>query len=111
MTGWYPYHRLGSMNVWVYFFCDLYTTQDIGGTIVPPASKSNHLVGHAIDMNLDTPRIVLQSISYRPYHIDHIRGGPNFDPVKYVKEVSHVEHMQADSLLIHPNFSSKLMIK
>ena len=31
-----------------------------------------------------------------------------FDPVKYVKDVSHVEH--TDSLLIHPNFSSKLMI-
>ena len=39
-----------------------------------------------------------------------LRGGPNFDPVKYVKEVSHVEHMHADSILIHPNFSSKLMI-
>ena len=38
-----------------------------------------------------------------------IRGGPNFDPVKYVKEVNHVKHMHADSLLIHPNFS-KLMI-
>ena len=25
-----------------------------------------------------------------------VRGGPNFDPVKYVKEVSHVEHMHAD---------------
>ena len=34
--------------------------QDIGGTIVPPASKSNHLVGHAIDMNLDTPRNAYQ---------------------------------------------------
>jgi len=30
--------------------------QEIGGTVVPPASHSNHLVGHAIDMNLDTPR-------------------------------------------------------
>ena len=39
-----------------------------------------------------------------------LRGGPNFGPVKYVKEVSHVEHMHADLLLIHPNFSSKLMI-
>uniref|UniRef100_H2ZDV9 Peptidase M15C domain-containing protein n=1 Tax=Ciona savignyi TaxID=51511 RepID=H2ZDV9_CIOSA len=29
--------------------------QDLGGTVVPPASNSNHLVGHAIDMNLDTP--------------------------------------------------------
>merc|ERR1712130_704007 len=29
--------------------------QEIGGTVVPPASHSNHLVGHAIDMNLDTP--------------------------------------------------------
>ena len=26
-----------------------------------------------------------------------LREGPNFDPVKYVKEVSHVEHMHADS--------------
>ena len=30
--------------------------QNIGGTVVPPASNSNHLVGHAIDINLDTPR-------------------------------------------------------
>merc|ERR1711868_113943 len=29
--------------------------QNIGGTVVPPASHSNHLVGHAIDFNLDTP--------------------------------------------------------
>ena len=46
--------------------------QDIGGTIVPPASKSNHLVGHAFDMNLDTPRIASQTISYGPYYKDHI---------------------------------------
>ena len=30
--------------------------QNIGGTVYPPASRSNHLAGHAIDMNLDTPR-------------------------------------------------------
>ena len=36
-----------------------------------------------------------------------VRGRPTFDPVKYVKEVSHVEHRHADLLLIHPNFSSK----
>ena len=30
--------------------------QEIGGTVVPPASHSNHLVGHAIDFNLETPR-------------------------------------------------------
>ena len=29
--------------------------QSIGGTVVPPATKSNHLVGHAIDFNLETP--------------------------------------------------------
>ena len=48
----------------------------------------------------------------REFHFNvlYVRGGPNFDPVKYVKEVSHVEHMHADSILIHPNFSSKLMI-
>ena len=39
-----------------------------------------------------------------------VRGGPNFDPVRYMKEVSHVKHMHEDSILIHPNFSSKLMI-
>jgi len=27
----------------------------VDGAIVPPASHSNHLVGHAFDMNLDTP--------------------------------------------------------
>ena len=42
--------------------------------------------------------------------IQVVRRGSRFDPVKYVKEVSHVEHMPADSLLIHSNFSSKLMI-
>ena len=39
-----------------------------------------------------------------------LRGGPNFGPVKYVKEVSHVKHMHANLILVHPNFSSKLMI-
>ena len=39
-----------------------------------------------------------------------IHGGPTFDPIKYVKEVTHVKHMHADSILIHPSFSSKLMI-
>merc|ERR1712133_114730 len=29
--------------------------QNIGGTVVPPASNSNHLVGHSIDFNLDAP--------------------------------------------------------
>ena len=27
--------------------------------------------------------------------------GPNFGPVKYVKEVSHVKHMHANSILVH----------
>jgi len=39
-----------------------------------------------------------------------LRGGPNFGPVKYVKEVSHVKHMHANSILVHFNFSSKLMV-
>ena len=29
--------------------------QDITDPVVPPATNSNHLVGHAIDFNLDTP--------------------------------------------------------
>ena len=37
-------------------------------------------------------------------------GGPFFGPVKYVKEVIHVKHMHANSLLVHPNFFSKLTI-
>ena len=40
-----------------------------------------------------------------------LRGGPTFDPVLNVKEVSHVKHMHADSLLINTYFSSKLMIR
>ena len=39
-----------------------------------------------------------------------LRGGSTFGPVKYMKEVSHVKHMHADSLLVHSNFFSKLMI-
>ena len=39
-----------------------------------------------------------------------VHGGPTFDPVLNVKEVGHVKHLHADLLLIHPDFSSKLMI-
>ena len=42
---------------------------------------------------------------------NYIHGGPTFDPVLKMKEVSHVKHMYATSLLIQSNFSSKLMIK
>ena len=48
--------------------------QDIGGTIVPPASKSNHLVGHAIDMNLDTPRNAYQIPLFRLCQARHNLG-------------------------------------
>ena len=44
------------------------------------------------------------------YFRKKIRGGPTFDPLKSVKELSHVKHMHDDSLLIHPNYSSLLMI-
>ena len=44
--------------------------QKLGGTIVTPASKSNHLVGHAIDMNLETPRIASQ-ISFHSFENTH----------------------------------------
>ena len=44
---------------------------------------------------------ILPGLSGQGPNLD-LRGGPNFDPVKYVKEVSHVEYMHADSLLIHP---------
>ena len=33
-----------------------------------------------------------------------VRGGPIFGPVKYVKEVSHVKHMDANPLLVPPIF-------
>ena len=33
----------------------MFQGQNIGGTVVPPASHSNHLCGHAIDFNLETP--------------------------------------------------------
>ena len=36
--------------------------------------------------------------------------GSNFWSSKVCKGGSHLKHMHADSLLIHPNFSSKLMI-
>ena len=42
--------------------------QNLDGTVVTPVSKSNHLVGHAIDMNLETPRIASQ-ILFRNTHI------------------------------------------
>ena len=42
--------------------------QNLDGTVVTPASKSNHLVGHAIDMNLKTPRIASQ-ILFENMHV------------------------------------------
>ena len=45
--------------------------QILDETIVPPASRSNHLVGHAIDMNLETPRIASQ-ISFFQFKNIHI---------------------------------------
>ena len=50
---------------------------------------------------------------YNGFTMDQIyivRGGPTFGAVKYVKEQSHVNHVHANSLLIHLNFSSKSMI-
>ena len=50
---------------------------------------------------------------YNGFTMDQIyivRGAPTFGAVKYVKEQSHVNHVHANSLLIHLNFSSKLMI-
>jgi len=68
------------------------------GSIVPPATHSNHLVGHAIDMNLDTPigwcngdclQKAYTSSSYNPYAHQFIldiqstgmRWGGVFSPV------------------------------
>ena len=39
-----------------------------------------------------------------------VRRGTTFDPVLSVKEVGHVKHMHAVSLLIHPNFSPNFMV-
>ena len=39
-----------------------------------------------------------------------LREGTTFDPVLSVKEVGHVKHMHAVSLLIHPNFSPNFMV-
>ena len=42
-------------------------------------------------------------MAYISYGPNDIRGGPTLGPVRYWKEVSHVKHMHADSLLVHPN--------
>nr|XP_039259092.1 uncharacterized protein LOC120335622 [Styela clava]XP_039259093.1 uncharacterized protein LOC120335622 [Styela clava] len=48
------YARQCDVTVWVtHAFRE--EGQNLGGTVVPPATTSNHLVGHAIDFNLDTP--------------------------------------------------------
>ena len=44
------------------------------------------------------------------FHPRIVRGGTTFDPVLSVKEVGHVKHMHAVSLLIHPNFSPNFMV-
>ena len=44
------------------------------------------------------------------FKVGQLRGGTTFDPVLSVKEVGHVKHMHAVSLLIHPNFSPNFMV-
>ncbi len=39
-------------DVWVHITSSFRTTTNVNGAIVPPATFSNHLAGHAIDMNL-----------------------------------------------------------
>ena len=51
-------------------------------------------------------RIGAKTIVLSQYFRKKIRAGPTFDPLKSVKELSHVKHMYDDSLLTHPNFSS-----
>ncbi|CAK8683556.1 unnamed protein product [Clavelina lepadiformis] len=53
MDNMNTYARQCGVTVWVtHAFRD--ENESLGGTVVPPATTSNHLVGHAIDMNLDT---------------------------------------------------------
>ena len=52
MNGW---AKTCSVTVWV-THAFRKEGQNIGGTVVPPATNSNHLVGHALDFNLETPR-------------------------------------------------------
>ena len=66
-------------------------------------TNSVRLIGFLVQLS---QTVILMFIIYGPYKT----GGPTFGPVKCVKEVSHVKHMHADSLLVHPNFSSKVMI-
>jgi len=42
----------GQSNVKVYITSSFRKNASVGGAIVPPATKSNHMVGHAIDMNV-----------------------------------------------------------
>lgn len=41
----------------------------VGGAIVPPASRSNHLIGHAIDMNLKSASGFYNSKSLKPANL------------------------------------------
>ena len=68
-----------------------------------------------IPNHLISSRLILNPIAGSQYNsfnrsLLQLRGGSTFGPVKFVKEVSHVKHMHTNSLLVHPNFSSKLMI-
>ena len=90
-------------NVYVFVTSSFRTTTNVNGAIVKPATRSNHLAGHAIDMNVvynngqlanskklakypNVPRDVKRFINFIIEDPD-LRWGGNFN----VKDVVHID--------------------
>ena len=62
--------------------------------------------------NVHRIRYLTDTVSYGMSHTVQVATrGSNFWSSKVCEGGSHMKHTHADSLLIHPNFSSKLMIE
>jgi hypothetical protein len=69
----------------------------VGGAVVTPATKSQHLIGHAIDCNILDGAVLVSSHTFASHHetpaakafvhaakVAGLRWGGNFTPVDYV---------------------------
>ena len=62
----------------------------VGNTIVPPATRSNHLVGHAIDMNLIHDGELFNSVALRKSNLQRLPSAVR----KFIEAVRDEKHLR-----------------
>jgi Putative peptidoglycan binding domain/D-alanyl-D-alanine carboxypeptidase len=63
--------------------------QSVGNTIVPPASRSNHLVGHAIDMNLKKDGTLFNSTALKKANFSKLPAAVK----KFIGAIRNEKHL------------------